>query len=104
MTGPARRPRLTRSANPEGLGPPWVLMSCPLTSNLSGPGDVELYSLTDGTRQTVTASPGLPPQCPQSDVETECAFAGAVGAYWLRWDASLLQLRSQLLLPEHPDG
>ena len=73
---------------PEGLGPPWVLMDCRLTSNLSGPADVELYSLTDGTRQTVTPSPGLPPQCPQPDVETECAFAGAVGAYWLRWDAS----------------
>jgi hypothetical protein len=71
-----------------GLGPPWVLLSCPQSSAPSGPGDVELYSLTDGTRQTVTPSSGLPPQCPQPDVETECAGAGAVGAYWIRWDAS----------------
>jgi hypothetical protein len=70
-----------------GLGPPWVLMSCPLSSNPSGPFDVELYSLAEGTRQTVTPSPGLPPQCPQG-VETECAGASAVGAYWIRWDAS----------------
>jgi hypothetical protein len=79
---------LDPQCNPEGLGPPSVLMSCPLTSNPYGPGDVELYSLTDGTRQTVTPSPGLPPQCPQPDVETECAGADAVGADWIRWDAT----------------
>jgi hypothetical protein len=79
---------LDPQCNLEGLGPPWVLMSCPLASNPYGPGDVELYSLTDGTRQTVTPSPGLPPQCPQPDVETECAGAGAVGGDWIRWDAT----------------
>jgi hypothetical protein len=71
-----------------GLGPPWVLMSCPQTSNPGEPPDVALYSLTDGTQQTVTPSPGLPPQCPQPDVETECAFATAVGADWIGWDAT----------------
>jgi hypothetical protein len=70
------------------LGPPWVLMSCPPESNPSGPYDLELYSLTDGTRQTVTPSPGLPPQCPLPDVEAECASVAGVGAYWIRWDAS----------------
>src|SRR5947208_1024907 len=30
-----------------GLGPPWVLMSCPQSSNPSGAHDVELYSLAD---------------------------------------------------------
>ncbi len=72
-----------------GLGPPWVLMGCPLTSNGYGPFDVELYSLADGTRQTVTPSPGVP-YCssPPPDVETECAGADGVGAYWIRWDAS----------------
>jgi hypothetical protein len=83
----------TTALDPEcqvvGLGPPWVLLSCPQSSGPYGVShDVELYSLTDGTRQTVTPSPGLPPQCPQPDVETECAFADAVGAYWIRWDAS----------------
>jgi hypothetical protein len=72
-----------------GLGPPWVLMSCPQTSNPGGPFDAVLYSLTDGTRQTVTPSPGLPLGCgQQSDAETECASAVAVGAYWIKWDAS----------------
>jgi hypothetical protein len=72
-----------------GLGPPWVLMGCPPASNPSGPFDVELYSLADGTRQTVTPSPGLPPQCSTvSSLETECAFATAVGADWITWDAS----------------
>jgi hypothetical protein len=70
------------------VGPPWVLMSCPLTSNLFGPSNVELYSLTDGTQQTVTPSSGVPPRCPQSDMETECASPAAVGASWIRWDAS----------------
>lgn len=72
-----------------GLGPPWVLMSCPLTSTPSGASDVELYSLVDGTRQTVTPSPGVP-QClsPPPDVEAECAGADGVGADWIRWDAS----------------
>jgi hypothetical protein len=64
-------------------------MGCPPTSNPSGPFDVELYSLADGARQTVTPSPGVPAQCSAvSDQETECAVAGAVGAYWIRWNAS----------------
>jgi hypothetical protein len=70
-----------------GLGPPWVLMGCPLTSNPSGPFDVELYSLADGTRRTVTPSPGVP-ACSSPPVEVPCASADAVGAYWIRWDAS----------------
>jgi hypothetical protein len=82
----------TTALDPEchfvGLGPPWVLMSCPQTSNPGGPSDVALYSLTEGTRQTVTPNPGLPPQCPQPDVETECASPAAVGADWIKWDAS----------------
>jgi hypothetical protein len=69
-----------------GLGPPWVLMRCPPAANPFGPVDVELDSLADGTRRTVTPSPGVPAQC--SDDETECASAGAVGAYWIRWNAS----------------
>ena len=83
----------TTALNPpcdvDGLGPPWVLMSCPLTSNPYGAYDVELYSLTDGTSQTVTPSSGVP-FCPSPppDVETECASANAVGTYWIRWDAS----------------
>ena len=48
-----------------GLGPPWVLMSCPQASNPGGPFDAVLYSLMDGTRQTVTPSPGLPLGCGQ---------------------------------------
>jgi hypothetical protein len=70
------------------VGPPWVLMSCPLTSNLFGPSNVELYSLTDGTQQTVTPGSGIPPRCPQSDINTECASPAGVGASWIRWDAS----------------
>jgi hypothetical protein len=71
-----------------GLGPPWVLMGCPSASNPSGPFDVELYSLADGTRQTVTPNPGVPAQCSAvGDPETECAWASAIGAYWIRWDA-----------------
>ena len=83
-----------------GLGPPWVLMSCPLTSNPSGAFDVELYSLVDGTRQTVTPSPGVP-QMPVAtpDVEAECAGADGVGAYWVRWDASCHCRRSRSRCP-----
>jgi hypothetical protein len=63
-------------------------MSCPLTSNPYGPRNYEIDSLADGTRQAVTPSPGLPPQCPQGDEEIECVYADADGAYWIRWDAS----------------
>jgi hypothetical protein len=80
---------LDPQCNVNGLGPPWALMSCPLTSNSFEPSDVELFSLADGTRQTVTPSPGVP-VCPgpRPGMETECAGAGGVGAYWIRWDAS----------------
>jgi hypothetical protein len=63
-------------------------MSCPPSSNPSGPSEVELYSLADGTRQTVTPSPGVPPQCSQHYPPGPCAVADAVGADWIRWDAS----------------
>jgi hypothetical protein len=70
------------------LGPPWVLMNCPQASDPSGPYDLELYSLADGTRQTVTLSPGMP-YCssPPIDSEVSCS-AVAVGAYWIEWVAS----------------
>ena len=71
-----------------GLGPPWVLMSCPPTSTSPpGPIDVALYSLPDGTRQTVTLSSGMP-YCssPPYDSEVRCS-ADAVGAYWIEWVA-----------------
>ena len=73
----------------DGLGSPWVLMSCPQTSDPYGPYDVELYSIADGTRQTVTPSRGVPlcPTPPPS-AEDECASPDAVGAYWIRWDAT----------------
>ena len=67
------------------LGPPWVLMSCTQSSDPSGPFDLELYSLADGTRQTVTLSPGMP-YCssPPVDSEVSCS-AVAVGADWIEW-------------------
>ena len=79
---------LDPQCNPEGLGPPWVLMSCPQSSDPYGPYDVELYSLADGTRQTVTLSPGVPDcSSPPFDPEVQCS-ADAVGAYWIEWVAS----------------
>ena len=90
----------------DALGPPWVVLSCPLTSDPNGAYDLELYSIADRTRQTLTPNPGVPPQSP---VPEECGTAGdspagvrglsslpsfacaapvAVGAYWIRWDAS----------------
>jgi hypothetical protein len=73
----------------DGLGAPWVLMSCPESSDPLGPYDVELYSLADGTRQTVTPSPGLPPQCSSECSDTSPQSSpNAVGAYWIRWDAT----------------
>jgi hypothetical protein len=71
-----------------GFGPPWVLMSCPLASNPSGPFDSELFSLADGTRETVTPNPGLPQCPPQPGPQDECANAVGVGAYWIRWDVT----------------
>ena len=63
-------------------------MSCPQSSDPSGPFDVELYSLADGTRQTVTLSPGMP-YCssPPVDSEVSCS-AVAVGADWIEWVGS----------------
>jgi hypothetical protein len=79
---------LDPQCNPEGLGPPWVLMNCLLTSNPAGSGAVELYSLTGGTQHTVTLSPGMP-YCssPPYDPEVRCS-ADAVGAYRIEWVAS----------------
>lgn len=73
-----------------GLGSPWVLMGCPVTSNPDGPFDTELYSLRDGTRQTVTPGPGVPYCGPSPDLfnEVEGASVDAVGADWIRWDAT----------------
>ena len=63
-------------------------MSCPQSSDPHGPYDLELYSLADGTRQTVTLSPGMP-YCssPPYDPEVGCS-ADAVGAHWIEWVAS----------------
>jgi hypothetical protein len=63
-------------------------MSCPQTSDPYGPFNVELYSLADGTRQTVTLSPGMP-YCssPPYDSEVSCS-ADAVGADWIEWVGS----------------
>jgi hypothetical protein len=79
---------LDPSCDADALGPPWVLMSCPQSSDPYGPYDVELYSLADGTRQAVTLSPGMP-YCssPPYDSEVQCS-ADAVGAYWIEWVAS----------------
>jgi len=76
---------LDPSCGAVALGPPWVLMSCPQSSDPSGPFDLELYSLADGTRQTVTLSPGMP-YCssPPYDSEVSCS-AVAVGADWIEW-------------------
>lgn len=76
-----------------GLGPPWVLMLCPSKSTPAGPDDTELYSLTNGTQQTVTPIPDVP-YCPLSfgpaDTanQTECSTPDAVGADWIMWDTT----------------
>jgi hypothetical protein len=79
---------LDPSCDAVALGPPWVLMRCPQSSEPYGPYDVELYSLADGTRHAVTLSPGMP-YCssPPLDSEVDCA-ADAVGAYWIEWVGS----------------
>jgi hypothetical protein len=76
---------LDPSCDADALGAPWVLMSCPQSSEPYGPYDLELYSLADGTRQTVTLSPGMP-YCssPPVDSEVSCS-AEAVGADWIEW-------------------
>ncbi len=63
-------------------------MSCPQSS---GPyDDTVLYSLADGSRQIVTASPQLPqcqtPPRPPDGQAISCS-PDAVGAHWIRWDA-----------------
>ena len=82
------RTALDPSCGADGLGPPWVLMSCPQSSDPYGPYDVELYSLADGTRRKVTLSPGMP-YCssPPYDPEVSCS-ATAVGADWIEWVGS----------------
>jgi len=85
------RTALDPQCHVEGLGPPWVLLGCPTTSNPYGPFDAELYSLTDGTSQTVTPSPGIQdPNCssPPPDEMTPCATPDAVGADWISWSTS----------------
>ncbi len=63
-------------------------MSCAQSSDPNGLYDLELYSLADGTRQAVTPHPGLP-QCAVPEFsDSECAKPDAVGADWIRWDAS----------------
>jgi hypothetical protein len=65
--------------------------ACPAASDPSGPFDVELYSLVDGTHQAVTPSAGVP-QCPwppDEFLERRCASEpDGVGADWIRWDAT----------------
>ena len=81
-------------------------MSCQQSSDPIGVYDLELYSIADGTLQTVTPNSGVPPQYPfteecgtavdlpvavrgpRSLPASACATADAVGAYWIRWDAS----------------
>jgi hypothetical protein len=79
---------LDASCDADALGPPWVLMSCPQSSDPYGPYDLELYSLAGGRRQAVTLSPGMP-YCssPPRDPEVRCN-ADAVGAYWIEWVGS----------------
>ena len=48
---------LDPSCDADALGPPWVLMSCPQSSDPYGPYDVELYSLADGTHADGHAEP-----------------------------------------------
>ena len=90
----------------DAFGPPWILMSCQQSSDPIGVYDLELYSIADGTRRTVTPNSGVPPQYPfpsecgtavdlpvavrgpRSLPASACATADAVGAYWIRWDAS----------------
>jgi hypothetical protein len=79
---------LDPSCDAVALGPPWVLMTCRQSSDPSGPYDVELYSLADGTRQVVTLGPGMPYcSAPPVDSEVDCS-AEAVGADWIEWVGS----------------
>jgi hypothetical protein len=82
------RTALDPSCGVVALGPPWVLMTCPQSSDPSGPYDVELYSLTDGTSHVVTLSPGMP-YCssPPFDSEVACS-PEAVGGDWIEWVGS----------------
>lgn len=85
------RTALAPQCHVDALGPPWLVAACPAASDPSGPFDVELYSLVDGTRQAVTPSAGVP-QCPwppDTFAERECASEpDGVGADWIRWDAT----------------
>ena len=93
--GTGKTTALDRRCSAGGLGPPWVLLSCPRVSDPSGPPNAELYSLTDGASRTVVPGPGVP-QCPSPplDPETECSIADAVGADWVRWDARCYHCRT----------
>jgi hypothetical protein len=59
------------------FGPPWLVMNCGGATNATT-YNFELYSLADGTRQTLTRNPGL--TC------NVLCNVGAVGSYWIEWD------------------
>jgi hypothetical protein len=77
--------RLDPRCDVDALGPPWVVMSCPggdvYQAGRWVPHDVELYSLADGTRQTVTPNPSW---CPPVASAPGCG-AAAVGSDWIEW-------------------
>ena len=63
-----------------------MLLTCPKSSATYGP---ELYSLIDGTHQTVTPIPeALYDPEPGFCEQAECAAPERVGAYWIQWYAS----------------
>jgi hypothetical protein len=68
------------------LAPPWVLMSCPPTSNPNGQSTLELYSIADGTSETVTSSPGVPQWTLTCSDMSRISRTDGVGVYWIRWD------------------
>jgi hypothetical protein len=78
------RTTLDPTCGADAVGPPWVLMDC------RGGHDFELYSLTDGTQQIVTPSPGVPPLCfgsgPAAGKYMTCTVSAAIGSSWIRWD------------------
>jgi hypothetical protein len=73
----------------EAFEQPWVVMSCPAgnvdQAGTGVPHDVELYSLADGTRQTVTPNPLSCP--PAASGDADCG-AEAVGSEWIEWSWS----------------
>jgi hypothetical protein len=85
------RTALDPQCHVDALGSPWVLLGCPAASNSSGQYEIELYSVVDGTHQTVTPSPGVPLCHSPANVYAEIKCASepdGVGAHWIRWDAT----------------